>query len=82
MLIKMVVVGYNPDVIPDLFFCHVECTQEEKSAQKHRARAEEAASENGGFGGDFICFDEDDMMQGCKFLLSAPAWNFVSTYKV
>lgn len=75
MIVKVVVAaeGFNG---PDLFFCKVECTEEQYDNGDHYDTAKLAASDNG-YEGSMVAFDEND---DPKPLFGLFEWKTASCY--
>ncbi len=77
MIVKMVVAAQGQDG-PDLYFCKVDCTEQQYADGDHYDRAKEAAEENG-YEGSMIAFDEHDPP---KPLFGLFNWESASVFKV
>lgn len=75
MIVKVVVAaeGFNG---PDLYFCKVECTEEQYDNGDHYDVAKSAANENG-YEGSMVAFDEND---DPKALFGLFEWETASCY--
>mgnify|MGYP006296098541 CR=1 FL=1 len=77
MIVRMVVAGNGCDG-PDLYFCKVECDQEQYDEGEHYDRAKEAAQEYG-LEAPLVAFDENDPP---KPLFGLFQWKSATTYSV
>lgn len=59
IIVRMMVACHNPNGEPDLFFCKVRCTQDERDAGVCYQVAKSAADADG-YGEPFLAFDETD----------------------
>jgi len=77
MTIKMVIAASGFDG-PDLYFCKVECNEEQYENGDHYDCAKEAAAESG-YEEPMVAFDENDSP---KPLFNLFTWDSASTFKV
>lgn len=75
MTIKCVVACHNAAGSPDLFFCKVNCTEQDYGNGEHYDRAENEAR-NQGYEGPMVTFDEND---GPKALFDLFVWESATT---
>jgi len=77
MIVRMVVAAHGNDG-PDLYFCKVECSQEQYDDGDHYDSAEFSADANG-YGHPMVTFDENDPP---KPLFDLFNWDSASTFKI
>jgi len=76
MIINMVVAANGFDG-PDLYFCKIECSQEQYDNGDHYERAKEAASDNG-YEGPMVAFDQNDSP---KALFNLFQWDTATVFR-
>lgn len=77
MLVKMVVAAQGYDG-PDLYFCKVQCSQEQYDNGYHYECAEEYAEKHG-YSAPMVAFDENDPP---KAMFSLFNWESATTYTI
>lgn len=73
----IVAVGDNGQDEPDLYFCIVECTEQDVAAGRHYKRARAAAAVDNS--GPFVAFDE--YSSAGKSMLPLFAWRSASVFR-
>lgn len=77
MIVRMVVAAHGLDG-PDLYFCKVDCSQEQYDNGDHYDAAKSAAKDND-YEGSMVAFDENDPP---KPLFDLFNWDSASTFKI
>lgn len=77
MIVNMVVAAQG-FAGPDLYFCKVECSQEQYDNGEHYDAAHSAAKKNG-YDGSMVAFDENDPPKAMFGLFN---WESATIYKI
>lgn len=78
MVCKMVVAATNAGGEPDLYFCKVDCAEQDYQLGWHYEAAKNAAKDNG-YEGEMVAFDENDPP---KPLFNLFNWDSATVYQL